>query len=493
MSLAILKVTGLSRRMTCALAVVALLMPVTTLSQQLSESDLEARAILDSGWQGLMTGLEEAQFSLTDPKDFPPDASGRNLAEGYRYLLGHIGRMIDLEMRMDPKFPEFHRSMDMLRKWTAENPDTLYLKAPLDATAYYRVTGTATDTREWRDSSRGLKSPKAPRMVTFQTITDVPGATGELAEMAQCKSQTLAFLNSFNLVLQGDRFEILIGPKRPEGYDGNFLPSVAEITCASTGETGEQAAHWLAVREMFSDWEYEKALDLDIVRLDTIGESKPPIEASFVADKLAKIGEELPNQIRFWNLLMKYPLEMHDDANGDGRRNLPLNGINPPALPFTAGGVAGSRQYYASGLYELAPDEALVVKVTAPVEPHYVSMQLGTLWFEGPDQQNYVSSLSGHQLPVASDGSRYFVIAMTDPGVQGWVATTGYDYGQHAMRFIFREDPPEDKMPTAEAFLVKFDQLDGVLPADTPRITVEQRRAEIGIRQAHIKQRWRAF
>ena len=452
-----------------------------------------AQLELETAWGKFTTGLQEAQASLTDPQDFPPPPGDRNLAEGYRYLLGHIGRMIDLEMRMDPRFPEFHRSMDMLRKWTAENPDTMYLKAPIDSSGYYKVTGVTANIREWRNSSRGLKEAKAPRMVTFQTITDVPGATGELAEMARCRSQTLAFLNSFNLQLEGNRFEILIGPERPVGFDGNFLPSRKELICASTGEKKVKDARWLAVREIFSDWEYERTLDLDIVRLDNIGESKPPIEAAYVAEKLAKIGEELPRQIRFWNLLQKYPLETYDDANGDGRRNQPLNGINQPAPPFTAGGVAGSRQYYASGIYDLAPDEALVVKITAPVEPHYVGMQLGTLWFEGPDQQNYVSSLSGHQLPLASDGSRYYVIAMTDPGVQGWVATTGYHYGQHAMRFIFREDPPADKMPVAQAFLVKLDQLATLLPADTPRVTPQQRRAEIAIRQAHIKQRWRAF
>ena len=237
----------------------------------------------------------------------------------------------------------------------------------------------------------------------------------------------------------------------------------------------------------------DRPLDLDIVRLDSQGMNKPPIEAAFVAAKLAKIGEELPNQVRFWNLLQKYPLEMRDDANGDGRRNLPVNGINPPAPPFTAGGVAGARQYYASGMYELKPNEALVVKVTAPVEPHYVGMQLGNEWFEGPDQQNYVSSLSGHQLPVASDGSRYYVIAMTDPGVQGWVDTTGYHYGQHAMRFIFREDPTAEMMPTASAILVRLDQLHTILPADTPRISAKQRRAEVAVRQAHIKHRWRGF
>ncbi|MDP6978503.1 MAG: hypothetical protein QF570_07865 [Myxococcota bacterium] len=466
-----------------------LVAPVPTVGAEPSDH----RTQLGEAWGEFVAGLERAQASLTDPKDFPPAPTERNLAEGYRYALGHIGRMIELEMRMDPRFPEFHRSIDMLRKWTAENPDTMYLKAPLDPNAYYRVRGTAADTREWRDSSRGRTGPKAPRMVTFQTITDVPGATGELAEMAQCKSQTLAFINVFDLKLEGNRFEILIGPEEPADHRGNFLPTRKTMTCASTGETGLAEARWLAVREIFSDWEFEAALELDIVREDAIGETKAPIDAAFVAKRLKRIGDELPKQIRFWNLLQKFPLEMRDDANGDGRRNLPLNGINQPAPPFTAGGVAGSRQLYASGLYQLAPDEALVVKVTAPVEPHYIGMQLGNLWFEGPDQQNHVSSLSGHQLPVSSDGSRYYIISIADPGYQGWVATTGYDYGQHAMRFVFREDPPADKMPTAEAFVTKLKRLDQVLPADTPRITPEQRRAEIAIRQAHIKRRWRAY
>lgn len=453
----------------------------------------DTQAQLDAAWADFSAGLAAAQASLTDPRAFPPEATDRNLAEGYRYLLGHISRMIELEMRMDPRFPEFHRSMDMLRKWTAENPDTMYLKAPLDHDAFYRVTGTAADTREWRDSSRGFKGSKAPRMVTFQTVTDVPGATGSLAEMAQCKSQTLDFVNVFDLQLESNAFEILIGPERPSGYKGNFLPTQKKMTCKSTGVTAVAKARWLAVREIFSDWEYEEALDLDIERVDSIGLSKPPITPEFVAQKLAKMGEELPNQIRFWNMLMAFPLEFYEDKNKDGRRNLPVNGINPPAPPFTAGGVAGSGQLYASGMYDLKPDEALVVKVTAPIEPHYIGMQLGTPWFEGPDQQNYVSSLTGHQLPVASDGARYYVISEFDPGVQGWVATTGYLYGQHAMRFIFRHSPAIEQMPTAEAFLVKRADLASVLPADTPRVDTAQRRKEIGIRQSHIKKRWRAF
>lgn len=462
-------------------------------AQSTRSEESTTQQLLDQAWSQFAAGLASAQASLTDPAAFPPEATDRNLAEGYRYMLAHISRMIEMEMRMDPQFPEFHRSMDMLRKWTAENPDTMYLKAPLDDTAFYKVTATGEDTREWRDSSRGLKRAKAPRMVTFQTVTDVPGATGSLEEMATCKSQTLGFVNVFDLQMKDDGFELLIGPQRPDGYTGNFLPTQKSMTCKTTGKTAVAKAQYLAVREIFSDWEYEEALDMNIERLDSVGLTKAPITPEFVARKLAKIGEELPNQIRFWNMLMAFPLEFYADMNKDGRRNLPVNGINAPAPPFTAGGVAGSKQLYASGMYDLKEDQALVVKVTSPVEPHYIGMQLGTPWFEGPDQQNHVSSLTGHQLPVASDGARYYVISAFDPGVQGWVATTGYLYGQHAMRFVFREDPAADKMPTAEAFLVHRKQLGSVLPKDTPRIDAQARRAEIAIRQAHIKKRWRAF
>ena len=112
---------------------------------------------------------------------------------------------------------------------------------------------------------------------------------------------------------------------------------------------------------------------------------------------------------------------------------------------------------------------------------------------EGPDQQNYVSSLTGHQLPVASDGSRYYIIAHQDPGVQGWVDTTDLKEGFFAMRFVFREDPDTIELPSSEATLVKLSELASVLPADTPKVGAEDRAKEIAVRQAHIKKRWRAF
>ena len=105
---------------------------------------------LEKSWNEFMQGLARAQESLTDPGDFPPEPTDRNLAEGYRYMLAHLGRMIEMELRQDPRYPEFNRSVDMLRKWTGENPDAMYLKAPVDATGYYRVSGRVPNAQEWR-------------------------------------------------------------------------------------------------------------------------------------------------------------------------------------------------------------------------------------------------------------------------------------------------------------------------------------------------------
>lgn len=459
-----------------------------------AQQALHIERSLDAPWAQLMQSMQEAQQRLSDPAHAAPPQDDRLTAEGHRYLLAHIARMIEMEMRVDPRFPEFYRSMSMLRKWTAENPDTAYLKAPIDANAYYRVSGEAANTLEWQTSERGVQGPKAPRMVTFQTVSNVPGASGELQEMRTCRNQTLAYLSSFNLtVLPDGHFSFLIGPERPEDYKGDFLPSKKHMACQGQAATQEISARWLAVREIFSDWQHEEMLDMDIVRLDSIGAARPPIDSAWMTQRMQSIADELPNQIRFWNLLQKYALEMYNDENGDGKRAMPVNSINPPAPPFTAGGVAGSRQFYAGGIFELEDDEVLLVKVGTPVEPHYIGFQLGTLWFEGPDQQNYVSSLSGHQLVKASDGFRYYIIAAKDPGYQGWVDTTGFKRGTHSMRFIFRQDPDSSKMPTATAVLLKRTALATHLPKDTPRVSKAQRRAMVAVRQAHIRKRWREY
>ena len=450
---------------------------------------------LHKAWSDFLQDMASAEQTLLREEHFAPAPSDRVLADGYRYMLAHLNREIEeLAIHSDPRFPEFVRSVDMLRKWTAENPDAMYLNAPIDAFGYYEVTIAAANTGEWRHGSAIAEGEKAPRLLTLQTITALPGYTGELKEMAMCVSQTLDFTNSFSL--QADKegeYKILIGPEKPMDYNGNFMLSRKALECEATGITAVVDARLLSVREIFSDWENEVPLDLMITRLDSVGANRPPLSVDQMAEIIETLGKNVRSQIRFWNMLMEFPLEMTQDRNGDGKRQLPVNGINQPAVPFTAAGVAGARQLYASGIFELADDEALVIKMTTPVEPHYVGFQLSDLWMQGPDQQNFVSSLSGAQNPPVGDATRYYIISAKDPGVQGWVDTTGLAKGSHAMRFVFEEDPDEKSLPVLEATRVKIARLGEILPENYPVVSESERRQEVAVRQDHIKMRWRNY
>ena len=463
----------------------------------LSGSSEVAPPALNAGWVDFMQGLDRARQTLEDPAYFPPAPTDRNLAEGYRYLLGHLVRIIEQQTQQHPDFPYFQRAVRMLSKWTIDNPDTLYLTAAIDAGGIYRVRGRALDARVWRDGPQPLDRPSAPRVVIFQTTTAIIGQTGGLAEMAECRNQTLDSIDQFDLELDEDgRFELIVAARRPRDYDGPFLTSRAEAPCRTPFGTTTyrmREATTLTVRETFSDWRHEVPLELEITRLDMRGAPRPPRSSAEMGLHLSTIGRLVGNQIAFWNQLHELGLEVKGDRNGDGRRAQPLNDLNPPSPPFIAGGTAGAGQLYAAGTFELEDDEALVVRVIAPDEPHYVGFQLGNLWGESLDQANYVSSQTGTQNPVASDGARYYVVSARDPGTPGWLDTTGLPVVSMSMRFIYDEAPTRERMPEIDTFATRLADVRDHLPADTPLVTPDMRRREIDLRQRHIQRRWRQY
>ena len=78
-----------------------------------------AGAELRAAWEALIEQLVAARDAIDDPSLFAPPPTDRNLAEGYRYLLGFvygtIGRVLG-----DPLFPAFRRAIEPLAKSTIE-------------------------------------------------------------------------------------------------------------------------------------------------------------------------------------------------------------------------------------------------------------------------------------------------------------------------------------------------------------------------------------
>lgn len=459
----------------------------------------EPREQTQAGWDALIASLEEARDGLDSTLAFPPPPTDRNMAEGYRYLLGHLARVIESETLQDPDFPYFQRSISMLAKWTIDNVDTLYLQSRIVPEGHYRIRGMAADTTEWSTGERGRVGPKAPRLVIFQTITELIGQTGDLREMGECRNQTLASIDSFELQIEADGgFEVLLAPERPDGYSGNFLPTRAELACATPGdESGEKRkreARFVSVREIFSDWHEEESLELSIERIDKPGAHRAPLESQLMASKMARIGERVANQVWFWNQLHEFGLEVNGDRNLDGERSMPVNGLNPPRPPFIAGGVAGARQLYGGGIFELEGEEALVLRVDLRgQDPHYMGFHLSNLWGESLDQATYLSSLSGTQLETAPDGGRYYVVSARDPGVEGWVDTTGQPKGTMTLRLVYRDDIDQERLPEVSAVLTTVDQVKDHLPLSVAEVSAEQRQNEITRRQAHIQRRYRQY
>jgi hypothetical protein len=149
-----------------------------------------------------------------------------------------------------------------------------------------------------------------------------------------------------------------------------------------------------------------------------------------------------------------------------------------------------STNIYCGGIYELEPDEALIVEVRQPVEPDYIGFCLGNMWGESLDFANFQSSLNGVQAHRDADNAVRYVIAHRDPGVHNWVDTTGHGEGYMCVRWAY-SDKPKENLPSATVKKVRLGELMQHLPAATRMISPEERRRQIAIRQEHVQRRYR--
>ncbi|MGE4649881.1 MAG: hypothetical protein AAEJ53_03250, partial [Myxococcota bacterium] len=87
-----------------------------------------------------------------------------------------------------------------------------------------------------------------------------------------------------------------------------------------------------------------------------------------------------------------------------------------------------------------------------------------------------------------SDGKVRYVIAHEDPGVNNWIDTTGHPEGMLSQRWAYHEVP--DEMPRVETRVVPVSEVLAHLPADTVRVSTEERREQVRVRQEHSQRRY---
>jgi hypothetical protein len=148
--------------------------------------------------------------------------------------------------------------------------------------------------------------------------------------------------------------------------------------------------------------------------------------------------------------------------------------------------VNGARAFFSWGLYDLEPDEALLVTMQAPPEGAYLGVHLNNYWLQSLDYVGRITSLNDEQVHVDEDGLIRYVFAHEDPGVPNWM-----DVGDHKKGAILFRTALTDKVSIPTARLVKLDDVRAEMPENTPAISKEDRAGQIAGRRAHIASRFR--
>lgn len=356
-------------------------------------------------------------------------------AELHRQIMMNLSLGYFLYFQSSPDHPDFAPFLNSVYL-LQPNPDDAYVVAHISGDGIYRISG-----------DRGS--------VHLLTITIGKNMMGMVEEMGQQHLE----VDVDDLVAGKDgKVDIILSVEKPEGHEGAWLQIRRE-------------SEYVLIRQRSYDWGNEADARLSIERLDN-----NPIKRRMPT---AEIEQRLDGMLAFAERLSRFWLNF---VNGIKERHAP-NSVH--VAPFQEmGGVKA--QVYWEAIFEIAPDEALIVETEVPRQVRYWNVQLNDEIWNTIEYVNAQSSLNGHQAQLDSDGRFRAVVAAEDPGVPNWLDTLGHPTGTLVGRWYRSSDAPE---PTLRR--VKLSELRDYLPLDTPVVTPEARAESIRARSRGAQQRRR--
>jgi hypothetical protein len=256
------------------------------------------------------------------------------------------------------------------------------------------------------------------------------------------------------LVTDGDgNFEVVLSADQ---HDGNWMPI-------------DGAHPTLTVRHFFYDWDTETPSSLRIERIgDPVWHEAVDVDSDvLVSRQLVALGDFVHDNLDFF-------LQFGAAA--------PPNGFLPP-IDRTAIGAAAENKPVI-GRWELDAEQALIPEVEPP-QGVYWSYSLGNPWWETIHYGRHQSSLNADQAVVDSDGLVRVVVCGRDPGVANWLDTAGFSNGAMILRCV-----RTDSAPIPSSRVVAFDEIASALPADTARVTADQRASVLDRRRRAVHERF---
>lgn len=350
-------------------------------------------------------------------------------ADAFVALLGATMDTYLNQISADPDFPTFVPCCGYYQHLGSPNPDTVYRRAPVDASGTYRITGELGTARQV------TIMPFTARMGSFEPF--------DLAELTTGPD---------------GRFDVLVGAERPAGHTGDWWPLDPET-----------ASLWLRV--VSDDWGNEREPRVAIRRVDG-PRRRPRPDPEPITAKLAALGMIVEHTIG-------YGVTHTDELVADGFVNrLKLVDYGPNGgMPL---------QWYHEGLFDLDDGDALLLEATVPEGCDYFSFSLTDRMFVTLDWTHAPTTLNRTQAALDDDGVLRVVVAHDDPGIRNWMDTTGYRRGVVQCRWIGSVEAP-----ALTARVVSVDALGVELP-HAVRITPEERERELDARRvgAQLRSLW---
>lgn len=381
----------------------------------------------------LLKAASEVELQLWAPDD------EQLRAELYRQFAMNLSQGYFLYFQADPDYPDwapFENSVFLAQP----NPDAVYHFSAVSGDGTYRVSG-----------NRG-------------NVPVAGFATGK--HMIGMASPPGPGFNNYDLdmldIAEDGSFEVIFSSEKPAGYQGNWLYLHPE-------------SRFLLLRQFSYDWGTEREVKVCIERLgqDVL---KPRMSVAAIDQQLREL----------FGGYVKRLSQLCQGIIGNTRSNRPAHQMQLTTYAELGNGDDWPQAYYDC-IYDLQPDEALILETELPEQLVYWNVQVVDALWNQVELVHRQSSLNGHQAHIDSDGKFRAVLSVEDPGVANWLDSGGNLKGMLIGRWY-----RSSSHPTPTLTKVKRADLHRHLPPDTLFVTPEQRAEALRTRRlgAQLRRRW---
>lgn len=358
-------------------------------AQQSLERVMDGRS-----WNEFCDALKAAGNKVVLSSTAPTDSLQR--AEGFRYMARLTRAALESFLEAaDTQAPEFSRAVHETIKMGMDNPDNIYLAAPVNGSYTYKITG-----------NRGT--------VHYLGFGAQAGGYGKTNSL-----DTTGYLEAKDITLDANgNFEIIASSEEPKNAK-NWLKMTPDTKL-------------IQVRQTRLDHKKEIPAAVKIERID--GPNQP---RHLSAERVDKALQGAAFFIAGTSQLFAQWAE-------DFRKQPNTLPRFDPAKATQAGGDPNIAYYH--GYFKLADDEALVIEVTPPVCDFW-NFQLANYWLESLDYRYFPVHLNKHIATYNADGSVRIVVSKNKPAspIANWLDTCGRNEGTMCVRWIRSSSFPQPK------------------------------------------------